>query len=80
MIAPSGIDSRVCSGPLEEFGKELFVADVGVDECALRVDVGLPIVRAKILFRSVILKPPAGEVAVAPPDPLQSRMSAFPLH
>jgi hypothetical protein len=67
-IGPIGVD--LCIGLLDEFGDELFVADVGIDECVLLVDVGLLIVRAKILFRSVLLKPPTGPVAVAPPDAL----------
>jgi hypothetical protein len=34
-------------------------------------------VSEKILFRFVLLNPPAGEVAVAPPDPLQNHCQHF---
>jgi len=74
-IGPTGVD--LCVGPLDEPCDGECVADV---ECVLLVDVGLPIVREKILFRFVLLNPPAGEVAVAPPDPLQNYCQHFRLH
>jgi hypothetical protein len=75
-IRPTGAD--LCVGPVEELEDGVFVADVGVDGRVLLVVVGLPIVRAKILFRLVLLNPPTGLVAVAPPDALQDHVSASP--
>jgi hypothetical protein len=77
-MAPTGVD--LCVGPLEVLDDDepLFGdADVGVDERILLVDVGLPIVRAKIVSRLLLLNPPTGRVAVAPPDLLQNDLSAI---
>jgi hypothetical protein len=83
-IAPVGVDLGVEVELAEELADEVLfvVADasvaVSVDERILLVDVEVVIVRANIVSRFVLLNPPDGAVAVAPPDPLQKVLLAFP--
>jgi hypothetical protein len=85
-IAPVGVDLGVDVELAEELadGVLFVVADVsvavGVDERVLVVDVEVVIVSANIVSRFVLLNPPDGAVAVAPPDPLPKVLSAFPNH
>jgi hypothetical protein len=74
-MAPVGVDLGLELA--EELADEVLfvVADasviVPVDARVLLVEVEVVIVRANIVSRFVLLNPPDGAVAVAPPDPLQ---------
>jgi hypothetical protein len=81
-MAPVGVDLGLELA--EELADEVLfvVADasvaVSVDPRVLLVEAEVVIVRANIVSRFVLLNPPDGAVAVAPPDPLQRVLLAFP--
>jgi hypothetical protein len=85
-MALVGVDLGVEVEPAAELADEVLfvVADApvadGVDERVLLVDLEVVIVRANIVSRFVLLNPLDGAVAVAPPDPLQKALLAFPNH
>jgi hypothetical protein len=83
-IAPAGADLDLDVELTEELGDEVVLPEaaggaVGIadDGLVLLVDVAVVVVIANIASRLVLLNPPDGAVAVAPPDPLQNGLSAF---